>query len=69
LLPNFRPQWDARKGAQELYSNYQANGLTFADVESGRFTRLARIRELMQDSRVDGRLRWLPQLKEACVGA
>ena len=26
-LPNFRPQWTARKGAQELYDAYRAAGL------------------------------------------
>ena len=28
VLPNFRPQWTARKGAQELYDAYRAAGLT-----------------------------------------
>ena len=28
VLPSFRPQWTARKGAQELYDAYRAAGLT-----------------------------------------
>ena len=28
VLPDFRPQWNARKGAQELYDAYRAAGLT-----------------------------------------
>ena len=28
VLPRFRPQWTARKGAQELYDAYRAVGLT-----------------------------------------
>ena len=27
MLPSFRPQWTARKGAQELYDAYRAAGL------------------------------------------
>ena len=33
LLPAFRPQWTARKGAQELYDAYRAAGLTREDME------------------------------------
>ena len=32
VLPGFRPQWTARKGAQQLYEAYRAAGLTFADI-------------------------------------
>src|SRR5258705_6782974 len=28
-LPGFKPQWDARKGAEQLYKAYRASGLTF----------------------------------------
>ena len=35
LLPSFRPQWTARKGAQELYDAYRTVGLTAADIEQG----------------------------------
>src|SRR4029077_14774545 len=37
VLPTFRPQWTARKGAQELYEAYRAVGLTFEDIERGRY--------------------------------
>ena len=35
LLPGFRPQWTARKGALELYDAYRAAGLTREDLEQG----------------------------------
>jgi len=57
-LPNFRPQWDARKGAQELYGAYQAAGLTAADLESGRYIRIRHVRALMNAGRLDHSLRW-----------
>ena len=44
LLPEFQPQWDARRGAQELYQAYQLAGLTRADLDGPRYKRLAHIR-------------------------
>ena len=35
VLPDFRPQWTARQGAQELYDAYRTAGLTRQDVELG----------------------------------
>ena len=32
LLPTFRPQWDARKGARQLYETYKAIGLELVMV-------------------------------------
>jgi nucleoside-diphosphate-sugar epimerase len=61
VLPNFQPQWNARKGAAELYQAYQAAGLTFTDLESGRYTRIGHIRKMMKDGRLDSSLRWSSQ--------
>src|SRR5580704_8841667 len=44
LVPGFRPQWTARKGAKELYDAYRAYRLTEEDMRSGRYTRLNEIR-------------------------
>ena len=35
MLPSFRPEWTARKGAQELYDAYRAAGLRSEDMQSG----------------------------------
>jgi nucleoside-diphosphate-sugar epimerase len=59
VLPAFKPQWDARRGAQELAGAYRAAGLTEAEFLGPRFTRLLRIRELQGEGRVDENLRWL----------
>jgi len=67
VLPHFRPQWNARKGAQELYEAYQAAGLSLADIERGRYTRISHIKKLLSAGRLDTSLRWTPQ--EATVGA
>jgi nucleoside-diphosphate-sugar epimerase len=57
-LPSFVPEWDARKGAEELYQAYRAAGLTHTDLETGRYVRMAQIRKLMEVGRLDNSLRW-----------
>lgn len=69
ILPNFRPQWTARKGAQELLDAYRAAGLSAADLEQGRYIRIAQIQKLMNAGALDSSLRWIPQLAEAAVNA
>jgi nucleoside-diphosphate-sugar epimerase len=58
VLPEFQPAWTARKGAQELYDTYRTAGLTFQDVDSGRYTRIHTIQGLLGVGRIDGALRW-----------
>ncbi|MBT9314447.1 NAD-dependent epimerase/dehydratase family protein [Leptothoe spongobia] len=64
-LPEFQPQWDARKGAQELYNAYQAIGLTLDDFEGPRYKRIAHIQKLLKMDKLDDSLRW----KEVAVAA
>ena len=58
MVPGFRPQWNARKGAQELYDAYRGVGLTRADMESGRYVRLKQINNLQQAGRLNASLHW-----------
>jgi nucleoside-diphosphate-sugar epimerase len=58
VLPAFRPQWTARKGAQELYDAYRAVGLTAEDMERGRYTRIVQIQRLQKGGQLDDSLRW-----------
>jgi nucleoside-diphosphate-sugar epimerase len=67
VLPNFRPQWTARKGAQELLDAYRAVGLSSADLERGRYTRISHIQRLMKAGQLDASLRWIPSGVEAAV--
>jgi nucleoside-diphosphate-sugar epimerase len=66
-LPGFRPQWTARQGAQELYEAYRAVGLSFADLELGRYTRITHIQKLMKAGQLDSALRWSKQPAETTV--
>jgi hypothetical protein len=69
VLPGFRPQWTAHQGAQELYEAYHAAGLSFADLERGRYTRITHIQKLMQAGQLDSSLRWSSQHTETAVVA
>ena len=57
ILPGFKPQWTARKGAQELYDAYRAVGLTSKQIEQGRYTRMAQIQRLLDGRQLDSSLR------------
>jgi nucleoside-diphosphate-sugar epimerase len=57
LLPAWRPQWTVPQGIIQLASHMKEYGLTAADFEGPRYVRLARIRELMADGRLDAELR------------
>lgn len=57
-LPNFQPQWTARKGAQELYEAYKAVDLQPNEYEGPRYRRLKHIKKLMDEGRLDLNLRW-----------
>jgi nucleoside-diphosphate-sugar epimerase len=58
VLPNFRPHWTARTGAQELYDSYRAVGLTAGDVQRGRYIRIVEIQREQNAGRLDDSLRW-----------
>jgi nucleoside-diphosphate-sugar epimerase len=67
MLPGFRPQWNARQGAQELYDSYRAVGLTRQDAEAGRYTRIHQIQRLLTAGLLDSSLRWSRQPAEAPI--
>ena len=56
-LPEFKPQWDARKGAQQLYEAYKQVDLSLEEFEGPRFQRIAHVQMLMQDGTIDQKLR------------
>jgi nucleoside-diphosphate-sugar epimerase len=58
LLPEFKPQWNARRGAEELYRAYQDVGLVLEDCEGRRFKRIDHLKHLLATGRVDATLRW-----------
>ena len=58
VLPEFKPQWNARKGVQELYDAYKAVGLTLEEFEGDRYQRIAHIKSLLASNKLGEDLRW-----------
>lgn len=64
LLPDFKPQWTARKGVEELYQAYKDNNLTEADLNGTRFQRIRHIERKQSTGEVDSTLRWTSSTDE-----
>lgn len=67
-LPEFKPQWNARRGAEELYTAYQKVGLTLEDFEGARYKRITQIKQLLSTDRLDETLRWKEAVVPSLVG-
>jgi nucleoside-diphosphate-sugar epimerase len=57
-LPAFQPQWDARKGAQELYEAYRKVDLKLDEFEGPKYKRIDHIKQLLGNGMLDSTLRW-----------
>jgi nucleoside-diphosphate-sugar epimerase len=57
-LHGFKPQWTARKGIQQLYEAYKTLGLKLEEFEGPKFMRIAHIKELVNEGKLDNELRW-----------
>lgn len=58
IIPEFQPQWNARKGAQELYDVYQKVGLTLEEFEGEKYQRIAHLKSLISRQLLNSNLRW-----------
>jgi nucleoside-diphosphate-sugar epimerase len=59
VLKDFRPQWNAKKGAAELYETYQKVNVKVEDFEGPKFQRIAHIKKLLADGLLDDSLRFV----------
>jgi nucleoside-diphosphate-sugar epimerase len=57
MIPEFKPQWDVKKGAQELFAAFQNAGLTPEAFEGSRFLRIRQIKELTAEGILGSDLR------------
>ena len=57
-FPAFRPRWDAKSGARQLYEACRRVGLTLDEFNGQKYIRLNRLRRLIEDRQVDESLRW-----------
>ncbi len=65
VLPDFKPQWDARAGAEQLYAAYTSSKLTLEEFEGPRFQRISHIRQLLADGLLGSDLRFRRIVEEA----
>ena len=61
LLPRvateYRPHWNARAGAEQLYQAYRCANLTLEDFEGSRYNRIAHVQQLIANGQLDDTLR------------
>jgi len=58
VLPAFKPRWNARLGARELYDAYKRVGLRLEDFEGPKYKRIDHIKSLLNSGRLNPDLRW-----------
>jgi nucleoside-diphosphate-sugar epimerase len=56
-LPAFKPEWDARRGAEQLYAAYRQSNVTLEEFEGPRYQRISHIRKLLAEGALDANLR------------
>ncbi len=57
LLPAFKPEWNAREGALQLYEAYQRTGVRLDEFEGPRYRRIDHIQELIRSGALGRDLR------------
>ncbi len=57
-VPEFKPRWNARSGAVELYETYKKVGLKLEDFEGPRYKRIDHVKGLIASGALDESLRW-----------
>jgi nucleoside-diphosphate-sugar epimerase len=64
-FPELHPKWTVRASVEQMLGAYRDNGLDIADFKGSRFMRIARIKELMAEGRLNAELRWGPLTVDA----
>jgi nucleoside-diphosphate-sugar epimerase len=67
LLPAFKPQWDARRGAEQLYQAYQQAGLTWEVFNGPRYKRIGHIQRLLKAGQLESTFRWTQQATASSI--
>jgi nucleoside-diphosphate-sugar epimerase len=57
-LHEFKPQWTARRGIEQLYEEYKKVGLSLEEFEGPKYKRIAHIKQLVSEGVLDDSLRW-----------
>jgi len=57
-LHEFKPQWTARRGIEQLYEEYKKVGLTLEEFEGEKYKRISHLKYLIAEGLLDENLRW-----------
>jgi nucleoside-diphosphate-sugar epimerase/SAM-dependent methyltransferase len=57
-LPGFRPQWNVRKGAEQLYAAYTSHDLSVEQLAGSQFQRIQHVRSMQEQGFLLDDLRW-----------
>ncbi len=58
-IPGFQPEWNIRRGAEEVYAACGEIKLTLEEFEGPHFKRITHIQRLLGDGQLDSQLRWM----------
>ena len=67
-LHEFKPQWTARRGIEQLYEAYKKVGLSLEEFEGPKYMRIAHVKFLVAEDFLDEDLRWRQQNKTLMGG-
>ena len=57
-LPEFKPQWNARRGAKQLYDTYKKVKFNLEEFEGPRYRRIKHLKKNLSTGHLDKTLRW-----------
>jgi nucleoside-diphosphate-sugar epimerase len=60
-FPELTPKWTVHASAEQMLTAYRDHSLRIEDFEGSKFMRIARLKELMAERRLDEELRWREQ--------
>jgi nucleoside-diphosphate-sugar epimerase len=57
-MPAFKPRWDARRGAEQVFQAYCSSALSLEEFEGPRYQRIGHIKKLLSEGLLDSSLRF-----------
>ncbi len=66
-FPEFKFEWNARRGAREVYDAVRDAGLTFDDFQGRRYIRLNQLKHLLDSNLLDDTLRWRDSHRQTSI--
>ena len=58
VFPDFKTKWNAKQGVEQCYESYLEHGLGKDDYEGIKYKRIAHIKNLIAEGKLDTDLRW-----------